>query len=183
MLIPLLLGMALLGVSLWAQAPDVKQADVKQTYAKLCAGCHGADARGTQQGPGLAGNLRLKKRSLASLRTVIQKGVPAAGMPAFNLPAPTVEALAALVTSLNATAAEAPVDGDTAAGQALFSRQCATCHMVSGSGAAIAPDLSQVARTLTVDQLRESLLHLFSHRELLARSEPHRALCARQKLP
>ncbi len=150
--------MTLLGVSLWAQAPDVKQ-----TYAKLCAGCHGADALGTQQGPGLAGNLRLKKRSLASLRTVIQKGVPAAGMPAFILPAATVEALAALVTSLNATAAEAPVNGDTAAGQAFFSKQCASCHMVSGSGTAMAPDLSQVARTLTVDQLRESLLEPSAH--------------------
>src|SRR4030095_16361518 len=28
----------------------------QDTYAKLCAGCHGADAHGSQQGPGLADN-------------------------------------------------------------------------------------------------------------------------------
>ena len=140
-------------------------ADVQQTYSKLCAGCHGEDAQGTQQGPGLAGNLRVRRRSVQSLRNIISKGVPAAGMPAFDLPAPTVEALAALVVSLNASAADTSVPGDSAAGQAFFfgPGKCASCHMVSGSGAAIGPDLSNAARNRTVAQLRQALLDPSAH--------------------
>ena len=51
-------------------------ADIKQTYAKLCGGCHGADARGTQQGPGLAGNPSVRRRSIQNLRNVIRNGIP-----------------------------------------------------------------------------------------------------------
>src|SRR5689334_5091614 len=59
--------------------------DIQQTYAKLCGGCHGLDARGTQQGPGLIGNASARKRSVQTLRDVIRNGIPSAGMPAFNL--------------------------------------------------------------------------------------------------
>src|SRR4051794_32499235 len=97
--------------------PAARTADIKQTYARVCAGCHGADARGTQQGPGLAGNAWVRRRSLQSLRNVIRNGIPAAGMPAFDLPAPTIDALAGLVVSLNASAAETEVAGDRAAGK------------------------------------------------------------------
>ena len=152
----------LLSLSVTAQTPPALSAvDVNQTYAKLCGGCHGLDARGTQQGPGLAGNLRVRRRSMQSLRNVITKGIPAAGMPPFDLPAPTVDALADMVIKLNASAAESLVPGDRAAGRAFFFGQgrCSTCHMISGDGAPIGPDLSSVAREMTVDQLRESLLN------------------------
>jgi len=136
------------------------QPDIPQTYAQLCAGCHGADARGSQQGPGLAGNLRLRRRSAQSLRNVITRGIPVAGMPGFALPEATLDGLVALVVSLNASAAEAKVPGDRAAGSAYFfgKGQCAGCHMVSGRGAAVGPDLSGIALELTVDQLREALV-------------------------
>ena len=164
----ILLGAALvLGPAVWAQVPPVASspADVKQTYLKLCAGCHGADARGTQQGPGLAGNPSVRRRSSQSLRNVIIKGIPAAGMPAFDLPASTIEALASLVVSLNTSAAEASVTGDRAAGKLFFvgHGKCASCHMVFGSGSTIGPDLSNVGRDLTVDQLREALLNPSAH--------------------
>lgn len=141
--------------------PAPSTTDVKQTYAKLCAGCHGADAHGTQQGPGLAGSTSVRRRSVQNLRSLITKGIPAAGMPPFDLPAATVDALAGLVVSLNAAAAETTVPGDKAAGKEFFFGQgkCATCHMVFGDGAAIGPDLSNVAREMSVDQLRESLLN------------------------
>jgi PQQ-dependent dehydrogenase (methanol/ethanol family) len=134
--------------------------NIKQTYVKLCGGCHGDDARGTQQGPGLAGNPGLRRRSSQSISNVIRNGVPVAGMPGFDLPAGTLDALTKLVVSLNASAAESTVAGDGAAGKQFFfgKGQCATCHMVHGEGAAIGPDLSSVARDMTVDQLRESLL-------------------------
>lgn len=88
-----------------AQSPPALQ----ETYVKLCSGCHGADARGTQQGPGLAGNPSVRRRSAQSVRNVIRNGIPAAGMPGFDLPAGTLDALATLIVSLNASAAESTV--------------------------------------------------------------------------
>ncbi|MBL8174226.1 MAG: PQQ-binding-like beta-propeller repeat protein [Bryobacterales bacterium] len=134
--------------------------DIRPTYDKLCAGCHGLDARGTQQGPGLSGNFRLRRRSNQQLRNIIVKGVPSAGMPPFNLPDAQLDALVALVVSLNTTAAGVPIPGDKAAGQAFFRNQgkCTACHMAQGTGSPIGPDLSNVARELTVDQLRDALL-------------------------
>jgi PQQ-dependent dehydrogenase (methanol/ethanol family) len=152
--------------AVWAQdAAAPSAADVKQTYDQLCSGCHGLDARGTQQGPGLAGNPGVRQRSMEGLKRVITRGIPAAGMPPFDLPAPTVDALAALVASLNASAADTAVAGDRAAGQAFFfgQGQCARCHMVFGAGAPIGPDLSDVARDNTVDELREALLNPGRH--------------------
>ncbi len=80
-------------------------------------------------------------------------------MPAFDLPAPTVEALAALVTSLNAWAAEANVPGDRARDKEFFfgAGQCTSCHLVFGGGAPIGPDLSEIALHRTVDELGEAL--------------------------
>lgn len=161
-MVRLLLLSALLLLPAWAlyaQAP-VRSPDVRQTYAKLCAGCHGDDARGSQQGPGLAGNLRLRRRSAQSLRNVISRGIPSAGMPGFPLPEAELDAMVALVVSLNASASEAGVEGDRAAGEAFFFGQgkCAGCHMVTGRGTPVGPDLSHIARERTVDQLRDSVL-------------------------
>src|SRR5580704_6779244 len=110
--------------------------DARQMYAKLCAGCHGADAHGTQQGPGLTGNARLRRRPISRLRTLIRTGIPAAGMPPFDLPDDALDALATLVISLNSSASEADVPGDRAAGKGFFfgKGQCASCHMVYGTG-------------------------------------------------
>jgi PQQ-dependent dehydrogenase (methanol/ethanol family) len=134
--------------------------DIKQTYAKLCSGCHGDDARGTQQGPGLVGNPWTRRRSIQNLRNVIRNGIPAAGMPAFDLPDETIDALAKMVASLNASAAETPVTGDRDSGKVFFfgEGRCATCHMALGQGSSVGPDLSNVARQMTVDEIREALL-------------------------
>jgi putative heme-binding domain-containing protein len=163
---PLLIAALLVSPALWAQdaAPAPAATDVRQTYEKLCAGCHGADARGTSQGPGLMGP-RVRRRSTQNLKNIILKGIPAAGMPAFDLPSPTVEGLAALVASLNAWAAEANVPGDSAAGKEFFigEGQCASCHLVFGDGAPIGPDLSEIALQRTVDELREALQNPAEH--------------------
>ena len=44
----------------------------------------------------------------------------AAGMPPFDLPAATVDALVAMIASLNASAAKTSVPGDGAAGKQFF---------------------------------------------------------------
>src|SRR5215831_17987574 len=125
-----------------------------KSFAARCAGCHGADARGTDRGPGLAVSRRLRARSIPELRALIQKGVPASGMPAFDLPADELDALAELVHLLNAPAAEGPWPGDAKAGEQFFfgKGQCTSCHMVQGRGAAVGPDLSNVGARLTVEE-------------------------------
>jgi PQQ-dependent dehydrogenase (methanol/ethanol family) len=151
----ILLALALSQLPLLAQ-----HADARQMYAKLCSGCHGADAHGTQQGPGLSGNPSVRKRSIPKLRSLIRNGIPAAGMPSFNLPDDALDALATLVASLNSSASETAVPGDRAAGEKFFfgKGQCSSCHMVLGAGKALGPDLSDVGSAMTVDQIREALL-------------------------
>jgi cytochrome c2 len=145
-----------------AQNPPTVPAkvDARQMYGKLCAGCHGTDAHGTQQGPGLSGNAGLRRRPISRLRTLIRNGIPAAGMPPFDLPDDALDALATLVVSLNSLASEATVPGDRAAGKTFFFGQghCDTCQMVSGMGQPLGPDLSDVGMEMTVDQIREALL-------------------------
>ena len=147
---------ALLSPLLSAQNPP----DIQQTYAVRCGGCHGDDGRGTDQGPPLAGSPSVRARSAQSLRTVIRNGVPAAGMPAFDLPADTIDALAMMIASWNAVAAKATVAGDAAAGRQFFvgKGQCVSCHLAQGEGSAVGPDLSDIALALTVDEIRESLV-------------------------
>ncbi len=139
---------------------DSTQIDARQIYLKLCSGCHGADARGSQQAPGLSQNANLRGQSVEKLHQVIRNGVPAAGMPAFNLPDNQLDALAALIVSLNASAAQAAVAGDRAAGEKYFfgAGGCASCHMVFGKGQPVGPDLSETGKQNTVDQIREALV-------------------------
>ena len=82
-------------------------------------------------------------------------------MPAFDLPADTIDALATMIASWNAVAAKASVPGDAAAGRQFFfgKGQCASCHLAQGEGSAIGPDLSDIALTLTVDEIRDALLN------------------------
>ncbi len=135
--------------------------DGTKIYAQRCAGCHGADARGTDKAPGLAGNQRLRDGSVQDLRDVIRKGVPGSGMPAFDLPPQELDSLVVLVRSLNAASAESTVGGDAAAGESFFfgKGQCASCHMISGAGAAIGPDLSNVGREMTGDEIQAKLVN------------------------
>ncbi len=135
------------------------------TYAKQCAGCHGVDARGGEYGPPLAGNPRLRGRSISWLRKIIQDGVPKGGMPAFNLPVGELDTLAALIHSLNSPAAQNTPAGDGQAGEQFFfgKGQCASCHMVYGRGSAVGPDLSDIATSMTVEEIRTSLVDPSAH--------------------
>ena len=110
--------------------------------------------------PGLPAAAACEPDPPQQLRALIQKGVPASGMPAFDLPGDELDALAALVHSLNAPAAEGPVHGDAKAGEQFFfsKGQCTSCHMVQGRGVTVGPDLSDVGTRLTIEEIRESLL-------------------------
>ncbi|MFN7997902.1 MAG: PQQ-binding-like beta-propeller repeat protein [Bryobacteraceae bacterium] len=133
--------------------------DTPEPFRKRCAACHGQSAEGTNRGPGLSGSRRLRSRSTEQIGQLIRKGIPAGGMPAFDIPAPELQELASFVHSLNAPAAENPAAGDAAAGERFFfgEANCGSCHMVRGRGKAVGPDLSSTGE-LTVREIREALL-------------------------
>src|SRR3989441_8487963 len=147
---------------LFGQNPSAAPSDLargQKVYAEHCVGCHGADFRGTDQGPGLTGNSRVRRMSLPRLRNIIRNGIPNSGMPPFDLPAPDLDALAPFVRSLNSQAAESNAPGNPAAGEQFFfgKGECGSCHMVSGRGQAIGPDLSNLADERTVDEIQSAL--------------------------
>jgi len=85
--------------------------DGKKLFRDHCAGCHGADARGTGKAPGLEGSPHLSGQSVQQLQEIIRAGFPATGMPAFDLPAADLAALASFLRGLNAGATIAPAAG------------------------------------------------------------------------
>ena len=132
--------------------------DAAQLFQEKCGVCHG-DGHGTERGPNLANNRRLRAASAEEVERLIREGVPARGMPAFPLPAGELNALTRLVRSLSAPAFEAHPPGDAAAGERYFfgAGGCAKCHMLAGRGKAAGPDLSRVGRELTVEEISEAV--------------------------
>ncbi len=134
--------------------------DAEKIYAGQCAVCHGANARGGEYGPALSENDELRDKPVEWFRDAIKNGFPTAGMPPINLEPGELDSLATLIHSFNSPASGVVVAGDRAAGEHYFfgRGQCATCHMVNGKGSATGPDLSSVARTMTLAGIRQSLL-------------------------
>jgi PQQ-dependent dehydrogenase (methanol/ethanol family) len=155
------LSSVLVAPLLWSQDSAANsKPDAEKTYAAQCAVCHGANARGGEYGPALTENDDLRDKSVEWFRDAIKNGFPTAGMPPFNLDAGELDALATLIHSYNSPASQVVVAGDRNAGERYFfgNGQCATCHMVNGRGSAKGPDLSSVARTMTLAGIRQSLL-------------------------
>src|SRR5690348_17763362 len=93
----------------------VLEAAAQQPFVARCAGCHGADARGTAQGPGLAGNPRVARQSVEQLRDYLQRGNVAAGMPSFHeLPADDLLTLARYLRRINNDTILTPLASETA---------------------------------------------------------------------
>jgi PQQ-dependent dehydrogenase (methanol/ethanol family) len=88
----------------------------EQLFHEHCAGCHGADARGTAKGPGLAANARVAEQSAEQLRAFLEHGNVAAGMPSFSeLPTKDLKELANYLRVLNMGTVAGPM---TASGPA-----------------------------------------------------------------
>jgi PQQ-dependent dehydrogenase (methanol/ethanol family) len=131
----------------------------QKLYAENCLGCHGADYHGTDQGPALKENPLVREMSLRRLQNIIGGGVPNAGMPPFNLPSDDLDALATFVSSLNSVAAQSNVADNATIGEQIFfgKGNCSSCHMVSGRGSSIGPDLSNLANERTVAEIESAL--------------------------
>jgi PQQ-dependent dehydrogenase (methanol/ethanol family) len=133
--------------------------ETRALFNDRCGICHGADATGTDRGPALVNNRRLGSRSEAEISATIRNGTPR-GMPPIPLPDAEVVRLATYVRSLNLSAFESSPAGDLAAGEAFFfgKGECASCHAAAGRGSPSGPDLSNIARQLTLSDLTQSLV-------------------------
>ena len=69
--------------------------------------------------------------------------------------------MAAFVRSLNAPASAVPVQGDAAAGEAIFfgKQGCSECHAILGRGGYLGPDLSDIGAARRLGEIREAILN------------------------
>ena len=70
----------------------------RQLYETRCARCHGGDGTGGESGPNIL--QRIDDRSDEELAAFLKTGRPSNGMPAFDLPAPEMQALVAHLRTL-----------------------------------------------------------------------------------
>lgn len=131
-------------------------------FNSTCTACHGANGAAGEFGPGLAIPGRSYARTTDSqIFDAIQHGIPGTPMPAHQgkLTDDQIWKIAAYVRGLRGTAIDAPSPGNVANGEAIFwgKGQCGTCHMVSGRGSIIGPDLSQLASLRKTNSIIDAL--------------------------
>jgi len=127
-------------------------------FVNLCAGCHGEAAKGTDRGPALIDNRKLRNRSEDQISEIIRGGTPG-GMPPFSLAEPELRLLARWIRSMNVSAYSIQPAGDTVGGEQFFfgKGRCGSCHMIAGRGKANGPDLSDIGRQLTLRDLERAV--------------------------
>src|SRR6185312_14091746 len=118
-----------------------------KAYAKYCAGCHGALARGGAGAPSLVRSLLvLDDEKGLLIAPVIREGRPDKGMPKLGLSEPQISDIVAWLHVQTYVAGHRGtytfgnvVTGDAQKGKAYFNTtgKCSTCHSVTGDLAGI----------------------------------------------
>lgn len=138
------------------KAPSVKEG--ASVFRSNCSPCHGLNARGGGRGPDLtAGRWNHGSTDAAIFRTISQ-GVPGTEMPANPLEDSEIRSIIAYLRSLSPP--KQPVaTGDAAEGKNIFygPAACTDCHMVSGHGGVLGPDLSRVGASRSITYLIDSI--------------------------
>ena len=161
--IRLTIALALAAPLMHAQGAGSRQAErdgdgIPPTFTQTCSLCHGADARGTDRAPALAGNAELRAMSDAAITDIIHKG--RGNMPAISLPAEELQVLTGYIRSLNPSGTAGATGGNASAGESLFfgSAECGSCHAVRGRGAVNGPDLSEIGKKLSAADMTKALV-------------------------
>src|SRR6185436_19015652 len=97
----------------------------------------------------------------ADVFDVISNGIPGTEMPGFSARYENddIWRLVSYVRSISGSGRNR-ITGNRDAGEQLFwnKGQCGQCHMVSGRGKRMGPDLTRIGRQRSVNYLRESVL-------------------------
>jgi alcohol dehydrogenase (cytochrome c) len=131
----------------------------QRLYEAGCVPCHGVDGEGGEKGPSMLERRTSRSRTRKDLRDLIRGGIPTAGMPAFALPDPDLDAVAGYVAGLLAPAIDHPTAGDPRAGERFFSGPggCAKCHAVAGRGGFVGPDLTELGKQRGLPRIEQAL--------------------------
>lgn len=136
-------------------AQDVEEGE--KLFVTNCATCHGMNAEGTENGPGLVGvGAAAVDFQVGTGRMPLQMSGPQAQVKTPQFSEEQISQMSAYVASLGPGPAVPDAEyldtsqGDAAAGGGLFRTNCAMCHNVVGSGGALtrgkyAPNLSEVS--------------------------------------
>ena len=129
-----------------------------KVFGESCAVCHGPEGQGGR-GPNLRQSVMWHTLTDEETFATIEKGVPAAGMPAAALTPEQIWQVVAYVRWLAAPAFETPPPGSVAAGTELFwgKGECGKCHRIWGRGGFLGPDLSDLGARQSVAQIREAV--------------------------
>ena len=163
-----------LGVGVWVANPGAQETenpfatfvDVRmgeRLYRTHCATCHGRDARGGEEGggPDLTTGQFQRAASDEGLFSVIREGVDGTAMVGINPRASdqTVWQIVSYLNSFGVDPADFDLPGRPAAGEQVFTGKgnCSSCHMVSGRGGRLGPDLSRVGERRDPDELATDL--------------------------
>ncbi len=123
-----------------------------------CSRCHGMLGEGGE-GPSLKRPRLTHAPDDMALYSVISQGIPGTGMPATWAPRPRdLWKVAAYVQSLGRLEVE-ELPGDPVAGKLVYDNQgnCASCHILGGSGRGIGPELTEVGLRRNRDYLQMSV--------------------------
>jgi putative heme-binding domain-containing protein len=121
-------------------------------YRRMCGECHALDATG-YRGPSLIAYMANGAADEAMFQ-VIRRGVPGTEMPQSNRPDHEILQIIAYLRNMNTVApSETAPTGNVANGQAIFAKQCMTCHRVAGKGGRLGPDLSRIGASRTRDAM------------------------------
>jgi putative heme-binding domain-containing protein len=123
-----------------------------------CSPCHGLNARGGGRGPDLTTGRWTHGGTDAEIFRTITQGVAGTEMPANAFEDSEIWTIIAYLRSL-APARETKLTGNRAAGERIFetSGGCSRCHMVSGKGGVLGPDLSRVGASRSISYLTDSI--------------------------
>lgn len=128
-------------------------------FRQECVFCHGVSARGGMRGPDLTTGSWSHGGSDAELAATISDGVPGTAMPANKLRDQEIWEIIAYLRTLEQPPASP--SGDARRGETLFfgAARCASCHIVSGRGGRLGPELTTVgsarSRAYLVESIRE----------------------------
>lgn len=140
-----------------AQGPsDIEKG--RQLYDGLCSRCHGFEGTGGE-GPNLNRPALTRAQDDESLRVIIRDGIPERGMPRVRRTTDNEQRqLIAYVRSLGRTP-RAANSGNAERGRAVYQRSgCGSCHIVSGEGGALGPELTRIGAFRGPDYLRKAVL-------------------------
>jgi cytochrome c oxidase cbb3-type subunit 3 len=129
----------------------------KELYEATCSKCHGLDGGGSD-GPSLQGApQRLGDQATGD---IIRGGIPGTGMNGFgSLSADETGQVIGYLRTLGNTADMEVAKGDPAKGKAVYdSSGCTACHIISGEGGGVGPELTRVGSMRGPSYLRTTLL-------------------------